>query len=40
MSLDELAGVAAQAIGWSAEFQQDEIKRTLEILKDRHGIEL
>ena len=38
--LDELAGVVAESIGWSAEFQRDEIKRTLEILKDRHGIEL
>ncbi|MFN2144501.1 MAG: glycerol-3-phosphate dehydrogenase/oxidase, partial [Anaerolineales bacterium] len=38
--LDELAGVVAQSIGWSAEFQRDEIRRTKEILKDRHGIEL
>jgi len=38
--IDELAGVVAQAIGWSVEFKEDEINRTLEILKDRHGIEL
>jgi glycerol-3-phosphate dehydrogenase len=38
--LEELAAVTAQAIGWSAEFKQDEIVRTLEVLKDRHGVEV
>ncbi|MBN2045675.1 MAG: glycerol-3-phosphate dehydrogenase/oxidase [Anaerolineales bacterium] len=39
-ALEELAAVAAQAIGWAAEFKQDEITRTLEILKDQHGVVL
>jgi len=38
--LDELAGVFANALGWSKEEQKAEVERTLSILADRHGVEL
>jgi glycerol-3-phosphate dehydrogenase len=36
--VEELAGVFANVIGWDAEQQQAEVKRTLFILADRHGV--
>ena len=38
--LDELAGVFANALGWSKEEKKAEVERTLSILADRHGVEL
>ncbi|HKI53482.1 MAG TPA: FAD-dependent oxidoreductase, partial [Anaerolineales bacterium] len=38
--LDELAGVLANAIGWSKEERKAEVERTLSILADRHGVSL
>ena len=36
--LDDLAGVFANAIGWSKEQRKAEVERTLSILADRHGV--
>jgi glycerol-3-phosphate dehydrogenase len=38
--VDEVAGVLANAIGWSNEQKKAEIERTLSILADRHGVSL
>lgn len=38
--LDELAGVFANALGWTKEQRQAEVTRTLSILGDRHGVDL
>lgn len=38
--LFDLAEVVAQAKGWSDEFKQGEIERTLQILKEFHGVHL
>ncbi len=38
--LDELAGVLANALGWTKEQRQAEVARTLSILADRHGVVL
>ncbi|HEY5729269.1 MAG TPA: glycerol-3-phosphate dehydrogenase/oxidase [Anaerolineales bacterium] len=39
-SLDELAGVFANAIGWTKEEKEAEVSRTLSILENRHGVVL
>jgi glycerol-3-phosphate dehydrogenase len=36
----ELATIVAEVVGWSDNRKQEEIKRTLDILRDRHGVEL
>ena len=38
--LKELADIGQIALGWSDERRQDELNRTLDILKDRHGVVL
>ena len=38
--IDELAGILADVLGWSDKQKQDEVERTLEILRDRHGVNL
>jgi glycerol-3-phosphate dehydrogenase len=38
--VDEVAGVLANALGWSNEERKTEVERTLSILADRHGVEL
>ncbi len=38
--LDELAGILANALGWTKEQRQAEVARTLSILADRHGVRL
>jgi glycerol-3-phosphate dehydrogenase len=38
--LDELAGVFANALGWTKEQRQAEVARTLSILADRHNVQL
>ena len=37
-TIDELANVFANVLGWDAEQRQAEVKRTLSILADRHGL--
>lgn len=39
-SVDELADVVGEALGWSAEQKKAEAVRSLSILADRHGIQL
>lgn len=39
-TVDELAGVFANVLGWDAEQRQAEVARTLSILADRHGVQL
>ena len=39
-ALDELAGVLANALGWTKEQREAEVSRTLSILADRHGVRL
>lgn len=36
----ELATIVAEVLGWSDKQKQEEIKRTLDILKDMHGVDL
>jgi glycerol-3-phosphate dehydrogenase len=38
--LTELAAIMGSKLGWSAEQQQSEVLRTLDLLKDRHGVDL
>jgi glycerol-3-phosphate dehydrogenase len=38
--IDELAGIVADVLGWSEEQKQAEVARTLEILRDQHGVSL
>ena len=38
--VQELAEVVGEAVGWSEEMQQDEVKRTVELLADRHRVQL
>ena len=38
--IDELAGIFANALGWTKEERQSEVVRTLSILEDRHGARL
>jgi glycerol-3-phosphate dehydrogenase len=38
--LDELANTLANVLGWNDDRKRDEIQRTLEILRDRHGVNL
>ena len=38
--VDELAGVVAEVLGWDEQQKQAEIARTLDILRDRHGVSL
>lgn len=39
-TVEELAGVFANVLGWDAERKQTEVTRTLSILADRHGVQL
>jgi hypothetical protein len=39
-TIDELAGVFSNVLGWDLEERQAEVARTLSILADRHGLEL
>lgn len=39
-TIDELAGIFSNALGWNAEQKQAEVARTLSILADRHGVHL
>jgi glycerol-3-phosphate dehydrogenase len=39
-SVDELADVVGEALGWSAEQKKAEAVRALSILADRHGVQL
>ncbi len=39
-NLADLAGVVAEAIGWSAEYQQSEIERTTALMLEQHGVHL
>jgi len=36
----ELADIAAEVLGWNEEQKQAEVARTLDILRDRHGVSL
>jgi glycerol-3-phosphate dehydrogenase len=36
--IEELAEVIGNSLGWDAEQRQIEVKRTLSILADRHGV--
>ena len=38
--IDELAAILADVLGWDDKQKQAEIQRTLEILRDRHGVKL
>jgi glycerol-3-phosphate dehydrogenase len=38
--IEELARVLGNALGWSEEQRQAEVRRTLSILADRHGVRL
>jgi glycerol-3-phosphate dehydrogenase len=38
--IDELAGITAEILGWDDKQKQEEIQRTLDILQDRHAVEL
>ncbi len=38
--IDELADIAAGVLGWNEQQKQAEVARTLEILRDRHGVSL
>ncbi len=38
--IEELAEITAEVLGWDGMRKQKEIQRTLEILKDKHGVEL
>jgi glycerol-3-phosphate dehydrogenase len=38
--VDELADILAEVLGWNGKQKQEEIKRTLDILQDRHGVDL
>jgi len=38
--IDELAGIAADILGWDEGKKQAEVARTLEILRDQHGVSL
>ena len=37
--IEELAEITAEVLGWDGMRKQEEIQRTLEILKDKHGVE-
>jgi glycerol-3-phosphate dehydrogenase len=39
-TIDELAAIFSNALGWNGERRQAEVARTLAILADRHGVEL
>jgi glycerol-3-phosphate dehydrogenase len=39
-TIDELAGIFSNALGWNTEQRQVEVMRTLSILADRHGVRL
>ena len=39
-NLKEIAGLLGEALGWSEREVQEEIQRTLNILADRHGVNL
>ena len=39
-TVEELAGVFSNVLGWDAERRQAEVARTLSILADRHGVQL
>jgi glycerol-3-phosphate dehydrogenase len=39
-TIDELAGIFSNALGWNTEQRQVEVTRTLSILADRHGVRL
>ncbi|WP_420368435.1 FAD-dependent oxidoreductase [Curtobacterium sp. L1-20] len=36
--LDELADVLAETLGWTAEERADEVQRTLDVLRESHGV--
>ena len=38
--IDELAGILADVLGWSDKQKQEEVERTLEILRDGHSVNL
>ena len=38
--VEELAGNLGESLGWNGERKAAEVKRTLEILADRHGVKL
>ena len=38
--VEELADILADVLGWDEGQKQMEVERTLEILKDRHGVDL
>jgi glycerol-3-phosphate dehydrogenase len=38
--VDELADVMGELLGWSATQKQAEVRRTLDLLQDRHGVDL
>ena len=38
--LNALAEIVAKAKGWSDDFKKEEIDRTVEIMRDRHGVML
>ncbi len=38
--IDELAGIVADVLGWSDKQKQEEVERTLEILRDGHSVNL
>ncbi|HEX8990643.1 MAG TPA: glycerol-3-phosphate dehydrogenase C-terminal domain-containing protein, partial [Anaerolineales bacterium] len=39
-ALEEIAGALAESLDWSPPQQKDEVARTLDILRDKHGVEL
>jgi glycerol-3-phosphate dehydrogenase len=38
--VDELAGIVAEVLGWNEEQKRAEVARTLDILRDKHGVSL
>jgi glycerol-3-phosphate dehydrogenase len=39
-TIDELAGIFSNALGWNSEQRKTEVARTLSILADKHGVQL
>jgi glycerol-3-phosphate dehydrogenase len=38
--IDELAGVLSGILGWNGEQKQEEIRKTIEMVKDKHGVRI
>jgi hypothetical protein len=38
-TVNELADITAESLGWSIEQKAAEVQRTLQLLSDRHGVQ-